>query len=83
KVTGGIVAHVVGIPDEELGQVVAAVVAVDRDADFDETALRRELKAELSAYKIPGRFAVVRHDEIPVLSSGKVDLPRLGRLFDA
>ena len=83
KVTGGIVAHVVGIPDDEPGQVVAAVVALDRDADFDETALRHELKAELSTYKIPQRFAVVRHDEIPVLSSGKVDRPRLRRLFDA
>jgi len=59
------------------------VVALDRDADFDETALRHELKAELSTYKIPQRFAVVRHDEIPVLSSGKVDRPRLRRLFDA
>lgn len=83
EVTGGMVAHVVGIPDGERGQVVAAVVAPDDDADFDEASLRRELKAELSTYKIPKRFAVLRRNQIPLLSSGKVDLPRLKKVFDA
>ncbi|MBV9089580.1 MAG: acyl--CoA ligase [Mycobacteriaceae bacterium] len=83
KATGGILAHVIGIPDDERGQVVAAVIVLDDDADFDEVALRRELEAELSAYKIPRRFAVVRHDEVPLLSSGKVDRSQLRPMFDA
>lgn len=83
KVTGGAVAHVLGIPDPERGQVVAAVVAVDNGTPFDETALREKLRAELSAYKIPRRFAVLRSAEIPLLSSGKVDMRRLGKVFDA
>lgn len=82
KVTGGAVAHVLGIPDPERGQVVAAVVAVEKGTPFDEAALRRQLRAELSAYKIPKRFAVMRPTDIPLLASGKVDMRRLQKVFD-
>ena len=74
KVTGGTVAHVLGLPDPERGQLVAAVIALEDGAEFDEDVLRERLKDELSAYKIPRRFAAVPGSEIPVLSSGKVDL---------
>ena len=83
KVTGGTVAHVLGLPDPERGQVVAAVIALEDDADFDEAAVRDGLKAELSSYKIPKRFVAVARSEIPVLSSGKVDLPARQKVFDA
>ncbi len=83
KVTGGTVAHVLGLPDPERGQVVAAVVALEDGADFDEAAVRDRLKAELSSYKIPKRFAAVPRSDIPVLSSGKIDLAALQKMFDA
>jgi acyl-CoA synthetase (AMP-forming)/AMP-acid ligase II len=83
KVTGGSVAHVLGLPDPERGQLVAAVVALEDGAEFDEAALRDRLKAELSSYKIPKRFAAVSRSDIPVLSSGKVDLVALQKVFDA
>ena len=83
RVTGGAVAHVLGIPDAERGEIVAAVVALDHGAHFDETALRRQLAAELSAYKIPKRFAAIPAAEVPLLASGKVDMRQLKRLFDA
>jgi acyl-CoA synthetase (AMP-forming)/AMP-acid ligase II len=79
----GFAAHVVGLPDPERGQVVAAVVALDEGAEFDEDALREGLKSELSSYKIPRRFAAVPAAEIPLMSSGKVDMPRLTKVFDA
>ena len=82
KVTG-LVAHVVGLPDPERGQLVAAVIALQDGADFDEEALRERLKGELSAYKIPRRFAAVPASQIPVMSSGKIDMPRLTKVFDA
>lgn len=83
KVTGGTVAHVLGLPDPERGQLVAAVVALEDGAEFDEPAVRQRLKGELSAYKIPKRFAAVAHSDIPVLPSGKVDLAALQQVFDA
>ncbi len=82
KVTG-MVAHVVGLPDDERGQVVAAVVVLPENTELDEDALRERLKSELSSYKIPRRFAAVLAAEIPLMSSGKIDMPRLIRVFDA
>jgi len=84
KVTGGATAHVVGVPDAQRGQLVAAViVAPDGSAAVDEAALRERLKAELSTYKIPRRFLALPPAEIPLLSSGKVDTRQLRKLFDA
>lgn len=79
----GLVAHVIGLPDTQRGQVVAAVIALDEGADFDERALRERLKAELSAYKIPRRFVAVAKADVPLMSSGKIDMPRLTKVFDA
>jgi acyl-CoA synthetase (AMP-forming)/AMP-acid ligase II len=82
RVTGG-TAHVVGIADPERGQAVAAVVVVQDTSDFDESAARHELKSELSAYKIPRRFVALTPSEVPLMSSGKVDMQRLKAVFDA
>lgn len=82
KVTG-MVAHVVGLPDPERGQVVAAVVVLDSGSAFDEGTLRDRLKTELSAYKIPRRFATVPSSDIPLMSSGKIDMSGLTKVFDA
>jgi acyl-CoA synthetase (AMP-forming)/AMP-acid ligase II len=82
QVTGG-TAFVVGIPDPGRGQIVAAAVVAADEAAFDEKALRDALKSELSAYKIPRRFVTLAPSEVPLLSSGKVDVPKLRALFDA
>jgi acyl-CoA synthetase (AMP-forming)/AMP-acid ligase II len=71
---------VFGVPDPERGQAVVAVIATN-DA-LDESALRHELKRELSAYKIPKRIIAIAPSEIPLLSSGKVDFKRLAAVFD-
>jgi acyl-CoA synthetase (AMP-forming)/AMP-acid ligase II len=84
KVTGGVAAYVIGIPDAQRGQLVAAVVAVpDGSGAFDEAALGELLKEELSAYKIPKRIVALPRAEIPLLPGGKIDLQQLRTLFDA
>ena len=83
NVTGGAVAHVIGLPDPERGQVVAAAVVVADGAEFDESTARHRLKSEFSAYKIPRRFLTLSTSDVPLLSSGKVDIQEVKKMFDA
>lgn len=76
----GLTGHVLGLPDAERGRVVAAVLVTDGPVDTD--ALRTRLRSQLSAYKVPRTFAVCRPADVPMLSSGKVDIPALVGLFD-
>jgi acyl-CoA synthetase (AMP-forming)/AMP-acid ligase II len=78
----GCSAHVLGLPDSERGQLVAAVIVTEDPGSFDEAAARTALRAELSAYKVPRRFAVVQPSKVPLLSSGKVDMAALRGFFD-
>ena len=81
----GLAAHVVGLEDAARGQVVAALVRAPADADvtdIDVDDLRARLRRQISAYKVPRRMVVVADGEVPMLSSGKVDLNALKDLLD-
>jgi acyl-CoA synthetase (AMP-forming)/AMP-acid ligase II len=78
----GLVAHVVGIDDVTRGQVVAALVrAPAGSVDVDE--LRTRLRTVLSAYKVPKKVVVVPDEQVPIMSSGKLDSRALKELFHA
>jgi acyl-CoA synthetase (AMP-forming)/AMP-acid ligase II len=66
-----------GIPDDALGEAVAAAV-VAHDA-IDEPSLRAHCRALLSAYKVPACICV--EPDLPRTASGKPDLPRIRREF--
>ncbi|MEY7970498.1 o-succinylbenzoate--CoA ligase [Saccharomonospora xinjiangensis] len=76
-------ACVVGLPDPEWGQRVAAVVAVTRRAaDADEVTgerLRDAVRAELGGAATPKQIRVVA--ELPLLGPGKVDRSAVRRLL--
>lgn len=78
--TGGRQCLVLGLPDERRGQVVAAVVVANQDAEVVEEDLRKRAAGKLSSYKIPRRIFRLSQDEMPVLSSGKVDMRKLTEL---
>ncbi|HEU0032016.1 MAG TPA: class I adenylate-forming enzyme family protein [Kofleriaceae bacterium] len=63
-------AVVFGMPDDDWGQIVAAVIAT-RDAALDPHALRETLRDQLAGYKLPRMVAVCALDELPIGSSGK------------
>ena len=52
-------------------------------ASLDVATLRNELKAQLSSFKVPRHIVGVRAGDVPLMSSGKVDMRRLAELFDA
>ena len=76
ELTGCVLAIVLGLPDPERGQIVAAVV-VDATTNLDDDALHAALRERLSAYKVPRRIVALPERELPTLSSGKVDLQAL------
>ena len=63
-------AAVFGIPDDEWGESVHAVVQAKTDHDLDLDALRAHADAHLGGYKRPRTYEV--RDELPRTDSGKL-----------
>jgi fatty-acyl-CoA synthase len=64
-------AVVLGVPDDEWGQIVAAVVATNGDDTPDADALGDWVSARLAGYKRPRRFVFA--DEVGRNTVGKLD----------
>jgi long-chain acyl-CoA synthetase len=63
-------AAVIGVPDELLGEEVAAVVKLKPGASADPGQLREHVRRQLAAYKYPRHVWIV--DELPYGGSGKI-----------
>jgi len=74
-------AYVVGVPDPDRGQNVAAAVVLNQGAELSAEALRERLRAELSAYKVPRHYCFFAESELPFTDSGKIDKRRLAALL--
>jgi acyl-CoA synthetase (AMP-forming)/AMP-acid ligase II len=77
-IVGGRQCLVVGVPDELRGQLVVAVIVDEQNGAVDEEDIRRKAAERLSQYKIPRRVLRFSRVEIPMLSSGKVNMRELG-----
>ncbi|MFE3445171.1 class I adenylate-forming enzyme family protein [Nocardia sp. NPDC059180] len=62
---------VVGVPDEDLGQQVAAVVVVDETTAITEDALHAYARERLAYYKVPARWRLIT-TALPRNATGKV-----------
>jgi long-chain acyl-CoA synthetase len=63
-------AAVIGVPDQLLGEEIAAVVKLKPGASADPGELREHVKSQLAAYKYPRHVWIV--DELPHGGSGKI-----------
>ncbi len=61
---------VVGVPDEEWGETVAAFVQLRPGHSADEKELESFCRARIAGYKVPGQWVFV--SEFPQTTSGKV-----------
>jgi acyl-CoA synthetase (AMP-forming)/AMP-acid ligase II len=66
-------AVVVGLPDAERGEVVAAALVPAGGATIDSIETLRRVGDELSNYKVPRRVLVLGEGEMPYLPNGKPD----------
>jgi fatty-acyl-CoA synthase/long-chain acyl-CoA synthetase len=64
-----IVAAVVGLPDDRLGEIVAAVIRARTESDLKDQ-MDGHARARLAPFKVPSRWFVT--DEMPVTATGKV-----------
>ena len=64
-------AAVCGLPDERLGEVVAAVVVMREGAVVTEVELIEFMTSRLAHYKVPSRFALTG-ERLPTNATGKV-----------
>jgi acyl-CoA synthetase (AMP-forming)/AMP-acid ligase II len=74
-------AYVVGLPDAERGQSVAAAVVLEAGARISGEELRGRLRRELAAYKVPRRLVIASLEALPFTDSGKIDKRRLAQLL--
>jgi long-chain acyl-CoA synthetase len=61
---------VIGVPDDDLGEEVAAAVALKEGQDVDADELRAYVKEQVAAYKYPRHVWFV--DELPKGPTGKI-----------
>jgi long-chain acyl-CoA synthetase len=61
---------VIGVPDERLGEEVAAVVTLKPGASATPDELREYVKSQLAAYKYPRSVWIVA--ELPYGDTGKI-----------
>lgn len=74
-------AIVFGIPDTVKEELVIAIVIPADGASIDPTALRDQLRQEISAYKVPNTILVREQDDVPRTDSGKPIKPQLRKLI--
>jgi acyl-CoA synthetase (AMP-forming)/AMP-acid ligase II len=75
--------YVVGLPDRDRGELVAAVVVPRDGVSPDLEEVQAQLRLKLSNYKVPSRWLVLQQDQVPMLSSGKPDFRALTELLVA
>jgi fatty-acyl-CoA synthase len=70
-------AAVIGIPDERLGEIVAAIIKVKPGKDMSEEEAARFCEA-LPKYKRPKKFIF---DDVPRNPTGKIEKPKLRKKY--
>ncbi|HSP29458.1 MAG TPA: AMP-dependent synthetase, partial [Ilumatobacteraceae bacterium] len=63
-------AAVFGIPSEDWGELVHAVIVKREGSDLDEDGVKAHSREHLANYKIPRSFSWI--DELPKTGSGKI-----------
>ncbi|WP_432470410.1 class I adenylate-forming enzyme family protein [Amphritea sp. HPY] len=73
-------AAVYGVPDEETGEAIVAVVSVSPGEDVEEQALTAHVAANLAAYKVPSKIHILQ-ERLPRNPAGKLLKVQLKKQF--
>jgi acyl-CoA synthetase (AMP-forming)/AMP-acid ligase II len=75
-------AVVLGLPDADRGEIVAAALSPKPGAVIDPVDILERLEKEVSSYKVPRRVLVFREGEVPYLASGKPNRIRIKEMLE-
>ncbi len=70
-------AHVIGLPDPRLEEILVAVVVLKDGRDASPEELRGFCTQALAAFKVPRHFRIMKRADLPVTATGKVQKFRL------
>ena len=70
-------AYVVGVPDRDKGELVAAALELRAGAAADAQAIVAFCRERLASYKVPARLAFRKAEEFPRTPTGKIHKPGL------
>ena len=76
-------AYVIGLPDPERDQRVAAVIVPRDGAAPTAESLTAHCAEHLAAYKVPREYRFVGAGDLPLTTTGKLQKSRLVEFFDA
>jgi malonyl-CoA/methylmalonyl-CoA synthetase len=79
QISGICESAVVGIPDQDFGEAVTAVIVVDDDFNLDQQQIKEILKPKLVNYKIPKKLFFI--DRLPRNTMGKIQKNKLREQF--
>ncbi|MDF2823770.1 MAG: Acyl-CoA synthetase (AMP-forming)/AMP-acid ligase, partial [Mycobacterium sp.] len=65
-------ALVIGVPDDQRGEVAVAVVQIHQGAAVSQDELRGYVKGRAASFKVPARVIFRTQESLPKLASGKV-----------
>ena len=78
---GVVESAVIGVPDEDFGEAVTAVVVAERDAVPSESEIIATLRQEIAGFKVPKRVYFV--EDLPRNAMGKIEKSVLRKRYSS
>jgi len=76
-------AVVVGLPDPEREEILAALIVLHDEASATPEELIRHCRAQGAAFKVPRRIVLVPHEQVPLTDTGKISKRGVQELLSA
>ena len=72
---------VVGQQDRKWGEIVCAFLVLKKDNDFDEISFYKWIRKKIAKYKQPKKIIIIKQEDMPINSTGKIIHSNLRKLL--
>jgi fatty-acyl-CoA synthase len=74
-------AFVIGIKDKQLDEKLAAFLVLKEEVNLELDEIKSFCKEEMAAYKVPSIFKIIKDNELPLTTTGKIQKMKLNQLL--